>query len=209
MILAISVCVLLAVGNIDSRGQRMLRSTVLSLVYIILFGCFLLPVYADESRLRVGDKKSDFQCAVSKSNNGFEFLFKGQPKDDNAEYVLNRKELPEGLVEYAWIVFLENEERKVNFGLSYYKKRGPQRKISLHELFEQGQLALFVEKNGIEYLDPSFEKRIKIRKDNEGIVISLLNTHNDEFHLSEYEYANFWILPAGKMPMKCRDEILR
>lgn len=182
----------------------MLKKICLLLIGVSVLCAGCIAVSANDSRLNIGSAENDFRCTVNRQNDLYVFTFNGQPENHNDLFAVNKEKLPVGMLEYAWIVYLENENKKVNFGLSFYKTMGQQKSYSIEDLLAHGQISLFVEKEGVQYSDLILGKRIKMKKEQEGIVIEFSTDEAGEFSITNYEFADFWILSAGDMPMKCR-----
>ena len=180
------------------------------LVHLILIGAFLQTifnmVFAGGSRLDIKESDNDFECAVVKQDDAYQFVFKEIYFADEL-YIVNKGNSPSGVLEYGWVVHLGNDASDIDFGLYYFKRPNKQESLSLKEILIESQVAFFTEKGEIRYANRDMSSHITFDTKDYDLVLTLDIQDAASFRIGSYDFADFWIFIYGKPPKKCRTDL--
>lgn len=175
------------------------------ILFVIAIMFFMIGANSTESehRLKLDGLEKDFECKVVKHADKYSFIFSSDALNTDDTYIVNKRYVGLDEFEYSWIVYMENSENKYEFGFYYIKNEMPQQKYSFDDLLRNGQKSLFKEVNGIPLSDPIVDEYINVKIKEEGLIISFNQSEIPALNVRDYKIASFWVLSAGKKPLKC------
>jgi len=177
------------------------------IIFLGMISNITKPIYASETeqRLVIKSGSKDFSCSISMSNNMYTFLFQFDDGRFDHEYKINDARHLIGLVEYAWVIYLEDSDQNVEFGFYYFKTSEEQKIVNINNLLKSGQLSYFVyHDDGLHYINEDMSENLSVKENSAGLSIQLDLSDKNIFSLRPFRYANFWVLNADEAPLKCK-----